>query len=201
MPPNHEDKWNSANRLAEEQDVNELEPVLMGVAAYGSPDPRTSESVMLPLTDDAMTTQSVRTAGSSGESLVPDFNSMDEAELQAAAASAEIEGAEDMSETELQDALLADYMENTTKADLKAMAKTLEIEGTSKMDKDELYSAVLENQGEGADASGEQRTNVATAPEVAPSAGGEPTIEEARRRGMDIGPADVEADEDENGES
>lgn len=197
MPPNHTDKWNSANRLAEEQDVNELEPVLVGVGAYGSPDPRTSESVMLPLTDDPMTTQSVRTAGSTGGTMVPDFNEMNKDELVAAAATAEIEGHEDMSKEELQDALYLDYIENTSKASLKDMAKTLEIEGASKMNKEDLYAAVLENQGEGTDASGEQRTNVATAPEVAPSAGGEPTIEEARRRGMDIG----RPEDDENGES
>jgi hypothetical protein len=186
LPPNHEDKPNSANRTAEEQNVNELEPVLMGLGAYGSPDPRTSESVMLPLTDDPMTTASVRTAGAKGGAMVPDFNSMNKDELVAAAASAEIEGHEDMNKEELQDALYLDYLENTSKADLKNMAKALEIEGASKMNKEDLYAAVLENQGEGADASGEQRTNVATAPEVAPPAGGEPTIEEARRRGIEL---------------
>lgn len=49
MPPNSEKMF--PNLSEEEQDV-ELEPVVMGPPAYGSPDPATAENTLLPLVDD-----------------------------------------------------------------------------------------------------------------------------------------------------
>lgn len=149
----------------------ELEPVLVGPGAYGSPDPRTSESVMLPISDDPNVTQVART--DEAAQLVPTFEDDEERDA---------------------------YLDDTTKKDLMEHAKTLEISGASSMNKEELYDAIADAQGD-AEAGGEQRTNVTTDVTGVPSAGGEPTIEEARRRGLEVGPEESEEAEAEEEES
>lgn len=164
MPPN--DKF-IPNLPEEEQDMD-LEPVVMGAGAYGSPDPVTNENVLLPAVDDphsigagaAADAAKARNAEQGYKALSPD-------ELKAEVERREISMPDEGSGKD-GNLVKADYVAALEKADvdsadfdaLKERAKELEIEGYSSMKKADLYEAVQKAEPSEGGANGENRVNV-----------------------------------------
>jgi len=80
------------NRIVEDQDM-ELEPVVMGPPAFGSPDPKTLENTLLPLADNPHATSETHQPDQSAveKAQGENYNAMDKADLKALAEERELE--------------------------------------------------------------------------------------------------------------